>query len=335
MAEMQPIVIHTEDLNSYGYWVKTDGIDLSRWQKNPVMLWNHHRTWKGDEDEVLPIGIGVDLKVENGKIIVTPQFDMDDPFAAKIARKYEKGHIRAASLGLKIIEFSEDPKFLKPGQTRATAVKSIMMEFSLTDIPSNANAVRLYDDAGHVVALSANGDAGVPIISLSNSEEKTETMELKIIAAQLGLSDGSALADIQNAITQLKTKAAQVEGLTAQLTELKNQVESARKTEAEQLLSTAITERRITADQRPHFEKLFASDFDSAKSVLLSLPKVEKLNSQLTPEAKDAIVDGKYHGKTFGEWQKADPAKLTSLKASNFEVFNDLFKAEFGKDYRK
>lgn len=334
MPEMQPIVIHTEDLNSYGYWVKTDGMDLSRWKKNPVMLWNHHRTWKGQDDEVLPIGIGADLKIEQGKIIVTPEFDMDDEFAAKIARKYEKGHIRAASIGVSIVELSEDPKHLKPGQRRATVTKSVLLEFSLTDIPANANAVRLYDDGGKMLTLSADGDAGVPLINLSD-ETKNEPMELKIIAAQLGLSDSAQLADIQNAITQLKAKAAQTDGLNAQLSELKNQVEATRKSEAAQLLSAAIEERRITADQRPHFEKLFQGDFDSAKSVLLSLPKVEKLNAQISPEVREAVVDGKYQGKTFSQWQKDDSKKLISLKASNFDVFNELYKAEFGKDYRK
>lgn len=333
MPEMQPIVINTEDLNSYGFWVKTDGVDLSRWKKNPVMLWNHHRTWKGSDDEVLPIGIGVNLKVEAGKIIVTPEFDMEDEFAAKIARKYEKGHIRAASIGIRVVELSEDPKHLKPGQRRPTVTKSVMMEFSLTDIPSNSEAVRLYDDGDHVINLSADGDAGIPLINLSSTKEPE--MEMKIIAAHLGLSDSASLADIQNAITQLKTKAGQVDGLNAQLSELRNQVETAQKTEATALLTAAIEERRITADQRPHFEKLLQSDFSSAKSVLLSLPKVEKLSTQITPEAKEVVAEGKYQGKTFSQWQKEDSQKLTALKASNFDLFNELFKAEFGKDYRK
>lgn len=333
MPEMQPIVINTEDLNSYGFWVKTDGVDLSRWKKNPVMLWNHHRTWKGSDDEVLPIGIGVNLKVEAGKIIVTPEFDMEDEFAAKIARKYEKGHIRAASIGIRVVELSEDPKHLKPGQRRPTVTKSVMMEFSLTDIPSNSEAVRLYDDGDQVMNLSAEGDAGIPLINLSSTKEPE--MEMKIIAAHLGLSDSASLADIQNAITQLKTKAGQVDGLNAQLSELRNQVETAQKTEATALLNAAIEERRITADQRPYFEKLLQSDFSSAKSVLLSLPKVEKLNTQITPEAKEVVAEGKYQGKTFSQWQKEDSKKLTALKASNFDLFNELFKAEFGKDYRK
>jgi len=38
------IRISNETLNCFGTWVKTDGVDLEQFRRNPVMLWMH---WRG------------------------------------------------------------------------------------------------------------------------------------------------------------------------------------------------------------------------------------------------------------------------------------------------
>ena len=38
------IRISNETLNCFGTWVKTDGVDVEQFRKNPVMLWMH---WRG------------------------------------------------------------------------------------------------------------------------------------------------------------------------------------------------------------------------------------------------------------------------------------------------
>ena len=61
------IRISDETLNCYRTWVKTDGVILEQFQKNPVMLWMH---WRG-----MIIGLIKNIKVENGEITGEPYFD--------------------------------------------------------------------------------------------------------------------------------------------------------------------------------------------------------------------------------------------------------------------
>ena len=37
------IRISNETLNCYGTWVRTDGVDLYQYERNPVLLWMHER----------------------------------------------------------------------------------------------------------------------------------------------------------------------------------------------------------------------------------------------------------------------------------------------------
>ena len=50
---MKEVIISTEAVNSYGSRVLTAGIDLSQYERNPVLLWMHRRSW---EPVAMPIG---------------------------------------------------------------------------------------------------------------------------------------------------------------------------------------------------------------------------------------------------------------------------------------
>ena len=61
------IRISNETLNQYGTWVKTDGVDLSQYERNPILLWMHQRG--------VIIGIIKDIRRDNGEITGEPYFD--------------------------------------------------------------------------------------------------------------------------------------------------------------------------------------------------------------------------------------------------------------------
>ena len=82
---MPTFILSTNDVNSYGFRVLTEGIELPVSGKL-VMLWNHVRANGTDKNQILPIGHWVNLRKEGGKLLADPEFDMDDPFAADIAR---------------------------------------------------------------------------------------------------------------------------------------------------------------------------------------------------------------------------------------------------------
>ena len=70
---MKEAIISTERINSYGSRVLTAGIDLTQYEKNPIVLYMHRRGRKED----MPIGIMTNLRVENGILYGTPKF-VDD-----------------------------------------------------------------------------------------------------------------------------------------------------------------------------------------------------------------------------------------------------------------
>ena len=146
-----------ESINSYGFRVLTAGIDLTRFLKNPIGKFNHCDEWD-DPNYSGPICKWSDVKKEGGQLIALPVFDIDDPKGKLIANKVDKGFLNAASIGFRIIETSEDPKLMLPGQKYATVTKCMLIEISVVDIPSNENACCLYDENDNRIELKDGSD---------------------------------------------------------------------------------------------------------------------------------------------------------------------------------
>lgn len=155
MSEALTFVLSDESINDRGFRIKTSGIDLKRFKKNPVMLWMHRRDNGFDLTQVLPIGKWENIRTEDGKLMADAVFDENDKFSMLIKNKVENKLIRGCSIGVNPIEFSTDENDLEKGQTRATITKCEVYEASIVDMPSNKNTVRL---------LSATDQDDVPLI---------------------------------------------------------------------------------------------------------------------------------------------------------------------------
>jgi len=276
----------TEELNCYGFWVLTAGAEMGRFEKNPIMLFNHHRTVEGKRDEILPVGKWRDWRVEaDGSITGVPVFDMTDEFAAAIARKVEGEFLSACSVGIRILEVSEEPRYLKQGQTRPTVIKWELRETSVVDIPANPGAagIVLYDADDNVITLSDDGSEGpLRLINQSNN------VQMKQVALKLGLSDGATEAEVLSAVTSLTDKhAGEVAALKAdkaaaeaELKLLKDEQAAAQKAEAAELVEGAVKEGKITAELKDTYLKLFETDFDNTKRILGGTPARRSLSDR-------------------------------------------------------
>ena len=163
-------LMNDESENSYGFKVRTDGINIERFLNNPVALYMHARS--GYNRDLLPIGKWIDVKKEDGKLIGTLEFDEDDEFAVKLFKKCEKGILNGTSLGitsLKVIETDDE-----------TIVDECeLQECSLVDIPSNANTVRFYAE-NDVVTLTTELCKQLKENTMpSEGKEATELKELQ------------------------------------------------------------------------------------------------------------------------------------------------------------
>ncbi len=327
---MKRIVISDESINSYGFWVMTDGIDLSAFLKNPVMLWNHNRGGLGVTSDQLPIGIWKDLRIENGVLTGEPVFDENDEFAVKIKQKYESGILNACSIGFAPLEWSDAPEMLKEGQKVATVTRCRLLEISICDIPSNANAtVVLYDDDNKVINLSDLPNKAIgPKINNNMPKE---------IALTLGLDENASPQACVNAITELKSEIASHEATRQNLEEENRQMRlrlkaiddaavEAQKQEVVNLLDDAVKSGRIDAKVRPQFEKLFELDYEAAKTTLAALPERKPL------EAKPVgMADGDLCKMSWDELDKTD--RLLELKTKYPEIYQQKFNEKFNKKH--
>ena len=169
---MKEAIISTERVNSYGSRVKTDGIDYSQYEKNPILLFMHRRGRKED----MPIGIMTNLRVENGILYGTPKFDDDTEDERNISKKWERGTLRMLSAGLDVLEWSEEPEMLMAGQTRPTVTKSKLIEVSVVDIGSNDDALQvgLYHE-GKLLTLAAGEDNDhLPLLAVKKERIHTK-----------------------------------------------------------------------------------------------------------------------------------------------------------------
>ena len=302
------------NVNSYGYRVLTDGIDVAQYMRNPVVLFMHERGNRGDE----VIGRALSLKKENGQLIGEIEFDEADELAKKIAGKVERGFIRMASIHADITETSSDPAHLLPGQLYETVTKSELVELSIVDIGGNNNALK----------LSRNGQP----VQLQQINKSNKLMKIEHIALALSLSATADEQQITTAISGLKTTVAQ---LTKEKEGLATQIKEMRTGEATALVEKAVALSLIHVDLKDVFLKAFDGDFDAQKA---------KLSKMIADAEKDGATDAAQgavrkvvlgaQGKggaaapevTFDDLQRNNVAELRRLRDEEPETYARLAK---------
>jgi HK97 family phage prohead protease len=243
---MKQFIVSDESINSYGFRVLTAGIDTTRFLKNPVGLFNHSDEWM-DDNYAGPIAKWSDLKIEGSQLLATAEFDVDDAKGKIIANKVDKGFLNAASIGFRVVETSEDPELMLPGQKYATVTKCQLIEISIVDIPSNENACCLYDDNDKRIELKDGSDllklkgfmpkATPPTENNFNLNMKKVTLKagLVALAAFLGFSADDAKNDLEVEFTpekqtELNANLAELATLKAGKTALETELATAKDT---------------------------------------------------------------------------------------------------------
>ena len=131
-------IASTDAVDRYGD-VVSQNWDLESYKSNPIVLWNH-------DQMAPPIAKATKVEIVNGQLVIDVQFDMDDPHAAMIARKAEKGFINAVSVGFQPLEMtqrSELPKDHKAyGPEGVFYQLSELLELSVVTVPANGQATQ-------------------------------------------------------------------------------------------------------------------------------------------------------------------------------------------------
>ena len=304
--------ISNDSLNSYGFRVLTSGMDVGQYSRNPVLLYMHER---GNV-----VGYVKDLKVENNEVTGELMFDCASELSQRCKKQFEFGSLRMVSAGLEILETSEDKDLLVAGQTRPTITKSKLFEVSIADVGANDDALVLQRN-GKMITLGRDGDCDLPLLNNNNKQKKTEEMENKTIALQLGLPETATDAEISAKLTELNA-------LEEQNVSLLKEKESLTLVNITNLVTQAIAEKRLEEKDKDQFVELGKK---------IGAEELEKTLKAMHPAVKLSSVLGHQGGASAGEQKftklsEVPADQIAVLRSENPEEYKRLYKAEYGID---
>ncbi|UDQ55002.1 hypothetical protein LJF28_04870 [Chryseobacterium indologenes] len=316
MAEYK-FIVNTENVNSYGYRILTEGIDITQYERNPVVLFMHdrgdykHNGATGDE----VIGKARLVK-ENNLLLAYITFDSKNDFASKIEGKVEGGFINMCSMYADPIETTLDPKLALPGQQYETVTKCKLIEISIVDIGGNDDALRL--------------SAGNTKHKLKLLNQNTMS-ELKMIALALGKSADSNENSVLEGIQALKLSLETEKGKTA---EWKNKYIELQKKEATALVDKAVRLGLFPEDLKDGQISLFENDFEGQHLKLSKLIETKEAEAQKNgkKETVEGVIKLSHKNKeieegseeSFDYLQKHDPVKLSQIRKEQPELYAKL-----------
>lgn len=164
-------IISTGNVARDGAIIDAAGWDLRNYRRNPVVLYAHDDSSGGfvgvqaGTRSALPIARAVDVGVENGALVSTAQFDMEDPFAAEIHRKVVGGFINATSVRWRPLvaprrenrEITDADGVVREREV-VVFTRQELLEWSVVAIPADPGAV-VQRGAGASVSLAAYVEA--------------------------------------------------------------------------------------------------------------------------------------------------------------------------------
>lgn len=298
--------ISNESLNAYGTRIMTDGLDISQYERNPVLLYMHQRG--------LVIGYVKDIRKENGEVTGELEFDGASPESIRVKKQFEFGSLKMVSAGIDILELSEAPENIIQGQTRPTVVRSKLSEVSVVDIGANDDALVLTKD-GTALELAKDGSNPLPLL---NNNNKTKEMEFKEFALLLGLDASADEIAVKARIATLK----KAEDDVLRLRTEKEQMTLSAITQA---VDAAVNEKRISAGNKDHFINLGKSvGLDALKETLSMMAPATKVSQMLNQKPQDGQAS------TYEKLSAVPECEIQAMRKDDRETYIKLFKAEYG-----
>lgn len=296
------VIASTDAIDSYDEIVEQDW-DLSRYKKNPVVLYVHNRNgflgMGGDPEKTLPIGYAKDVGMVDGHLEATLKFVTAEatPMAEKVWQGFKQGSIRAVSVGFYPREIREERR-----EDRDYIILSDnqLWEISAVPLPANADAVALSADETkrERAALLARARA-----KSAGTKPRGNTMDEKEVKAELDRLK-AALAVAEQRAADEKARADALQKAAAE----------AKKTGESVAVVRALVGKKIRSEQVDHFVALHASNPELFKSLVDSQPDLVDETAKAAEKAAAELV-----GKKLTPAQKDDFVKLYTLDPKLFE----------------
>ncbi len=307
-------VITDESVNRYGYRILVDGINTDGFLKNPVCCVQHN-TYD------VSVGKWKNLRVEEGKLIGTLEFDPNDDTAIKLYNKYKNGYMNAVSLQIIPIEESDDPRYLLPGQTYPTITKSELLEVSLVTVPGQKNAVKLCKPDGTPYTLQ--------LLTKQNTMTEKNVEQLQHELAEARKINAKNLVHIH------KLRGVVQEGEEEILTELAQQdydkvfqMLEKRKPpvieQAKQLVELHASRLGLTPEETEYYIKAAQNDYEGTRKILEARKGKEVIDAFLVTAANGEAAKNDRSKWTYLDWYKNDLKGLQDMAKNDTARFKRL-----------
>ena len=198
------------------------------------MLYNHN--------PLQVIGKWENIDIFGDQLIAEPVFDMEDPFAAEVARKVEQGFIKGCSMGIVI-------KNLTQTKGIDTAINSVLLEASIVSIPADENALVVYEDEKQQKKLSINEFN--KLFYQMNTNEKTQSTQ--------SVQRGTESEEVETLRAELAAKNDIISDLSAQVNELKKDLAEREFHEAETAINLFV-EKGIQRKSQKHCPRFLLAE---------------------------------------------------------------------------
>ena len=187
IGDVTTVILTKEVIDRDNEVVVIDGLDLSNYNKNPVLLWAHNKT-------ELPLGTisNIRVEVDNGiKCLVgdinwSPSYDK----AQTVKKLFQENILKGVSMGF---NFSD---WIVLNDATATAnypsgtiliTKSELLEVSAVPVPANQDSLTLAKSKGIDISIVQELPEEVPEVVMEDKVDKEETADLSPIYTKLDI----------------------------------------------------------------------------------------------------------------------------------------------------
>lgn len=316
MAFRKKFIVGDESLNTYGTWLLNAGADMSYIEKYSPAYYDH-KDWE------VPVGHWENIKLNaDGKWEAELVIEGADDREKMYIRKLENGDIKGASFGLDVVETSDEPVYLKQGQTRRTVIKWQPYEISITPSPGNANASVVLRNQNQSIRLnSSNTESDILEKVLPNIKNSKQLIKMEKIALALGLSVDSSEVTILDALKIVLSKSTQTETLSKYVEDL------AKETLSDEQHKFFVELNKTNSTQALEFLKLnrVVGEPIAIKTATTATKVSDVLAAAKVQLNKGTAVATEDDDKeTYEYLSKNNPNKLLQLKRSEPEKFKAM-----------
>lgn len=161
-----------------------------------------------------------------------------------------------------------------------------------------------------------------------NEENMALIDDIKAIPSFEDKTDSSAILEH---IKVLENKAVKVAVLEKTVESYKNELAKVYKEQDEIIVNEAVKSGKIGKDQVETFKNLLKNDRENTIKLIDGMKG--RTSNRATSFISDAPAGGSFANKTWDEIDKAN--ELPQLKNQDFELFKNLYKQKFGRDYNE